>query len=174
MDIKPTVIMAVQFKCPKCKKDHVIPYAEMKDECDETGYCVTVGYVECFKCKEILRVVEIDGEAKVEKWINPGFCMDDYQEMASETLQPQCDNLEYLMCGMIEELGEVAGKRKRMIRGDETSFESSIDEGGDLFWYFSQYFRHIKVRLSVIGKRNLEKLKDRKQRGVIAGTGDNR
>ena len=47
-------------------------------------------------------------------------------------------------------------------------------ELGDVLWYLSALADNLDMKLSTIAKKNIEKLKDRKNRGVIKGSGDNR
>ncbi len=100
--------------------------------------------------------------------------MDEYQQEARKFMNVRCDNLEYLLAGLIEEVGELAGKYKRKLRGDGELDDSWLDEGGDILWYLSQFFGHLRVPLSKIAKKNIEKLTDRKNRNCIEGSGDSR
>ena len=100
--------------------------------------------------------------------------LNDYQGYAAKTLQPRCRNKEYLCLGLADETGEVCGKIKRLIRGDGAVDDSLLYEIGDVLWYISQLAMHFHVPLDRIAKMNIEKLTDRQERGVIAGTGDHR
>jgi NTP pyrophosphatase (non-canonical NTP hydrolase) len=50
----------------------------------------------------------------------------------------------------------------------------SVKELGDVLWYLSAITYYLGGSLDDIAKRNLEKLFDRKARGVIKSKGDNR
>ena len=45
---------------------------------------------------------------------------------------------------------------------------------GDVLWYLSQLASELDIDLGEIAQRNLDKLFDRKSRGVIGGSGDKR
>ena len=85
---------------------------------------------------------------------------------------PKEKALEYLALGLTSEAGEVAGKVKKNIRdGTESNVASEI---GDVLWYCAMLASEIDVSLGKIMEGNLEKLNDRKQRGTLQGSGDNR
>lgn len=107
------------------------------------------------------------------------FVLDNYQKAASKTCLDNCNNINYLTLGLVDEAGEVAGKVKRIIREDggkltEERAAEIADELGDVAWYLSQLARVIGYDLSTITNNNLRKLQSRQERGVIAGQGDNR
>jgi NTP pyrophosphatase (non-canonical NTP hydrolase) len=85
----------------------------------------------------------------------------------------------YLTLGLTGEAGEVAEKVKKAIRdnGGEMSSEKKEDikkELGDVLWYISQLARILGFTLEEVALANLDKLADRKARGVIGGSGDTR
>lgn len=49
-----------------------------------------------------------------------------------------------------------------------------IDELGDVLWYCAMLATELNSSLSEIAIRNLHKLEDRNNRGVIQGSGDKR
>jgi len=102
----------------------------------------------------------------------------EYQELARKTLTPECDNLNYLVLGLASEAGEVAGKQKKLIRGDYTSefqFEQAIlPELGDCLWYISNIADRFGVSLEYLMRQNIQKLQARQQNGTIKGNGDER
>jgi len=101
---------------------------------------------------------------------------DEYQKQAAVFMLPQCRNLEYLILGLCEEAGEVAGKRKKQIRKDPGSenFDDMIEELSDVLWYLSQIALFIHVPFDKIAEINISKLQDRKDRDTIKGSGDKR
>jgi len=101
---------------------------------------------------------------------------DEYQKKAAGFMLPQCRNLEYLILGLCEEAGEVAGKRKKQIRKDPgtENFDAMIEELGDVIWYVSQIALFIHAPLDKIAELNIAKLQDRKDRNMIKGSGDKR
>jgi NTP pyrophosphatase (non-canonical NTP hydrolase) len=102
---------------------------------------------------------------------------DTYQDFTDTTaVYPEDSALTYSVLGLCNESGELAGKLKKNIRGDEqTDFRiSMMDELGDCLYYIARVARHLDVSLSDVAQRNRAKLIDRKERGVIRGSGDNR
>ena len=47
-------------------------------------------------------------------------------------------------------------------------------ELGDVLWYISQIANELKIPLDEVAEFNIEKLKDRMERGKLHGSGDNR
>ncbi len=104
---------------------------------------------------------------------------DDYQSVAQATkVYPHEAKIIYPALGLASEAGEVAGKAKKLIRGDYTLTEevkaAIADELGDALWYLAATARDIDMSLDDIAQANLEKLWDRQFRGVIKGSGDSR
>jgi NTP pyrophosphatase (non-canonical NTP hydrolase) len=90
---------------------------------------------------------------------------------------PQRCALEYLTLGLMNEAGEVGGKVKKMLRGDydEDKLRDMLQgELGDVLWYLAVLTQQAGLTLEDVAKANLEKLMDRKDRGVLKGNGDNR
>ena len=106
---------------------------------------------------------------------------DFYEMKASQTaIFPKTQALEYLALGLTSEAGEVAGKVKKLIRDGEDmeGFElkklAIASEIGDVLWYCAMLAKETEVPLNDIMKDNLKKLNSRKERGTLAGSGDNR
>lgn len=103
-----------------------------------------------------------------------------YQEAALTTaIFPEKDALPYLALGLASEAGEVAGKAKKVIRDNggvlsEEKARAIADEAGDVLWYLSVLASHLGVSLDYLANRNIDKLVDRRERGVLGGSGDNR
>lgn len=103
-----------------------------------------------------------------------------YQDAAEITaIYPKDRAMEYLGLGLVSEAGEVAGKIKKIIRdtGGEWGAETQADmagEIGDVLWYLAMLASLFDLDLSDVALANLDKLYDRKQRGVLGGSGDNR
>jgi len=75
------------------------------------------------------------------------------------------------------EIGEVQGKLKKVLRGDVTlaaQQDAIIDELGDVLWYVARLTDELGFDLSTVMTRNLNKLAERKARGTVRGTGDDR
>ncbi len=81
----------------------------------------------------------------------------------------------YPSLGLAGEVGELLNKVKKIAR-DNAKFSKEDIEGeiGDVLWYLSQLCTEFDISLEEAAKHNLEKLKSRKERGVISGSGDNR
>jgi len=90
----------------------------------------------------------------------------------------------YCALGLAEESGEVAGKLKKWIRDDGTDFENEhmsnerreliFKEMGDALWYLTNLAIEMDSSLAQIAQWNLDKVEDRRARGVTHGSGDNR
>ena len=79
--------------------------------------------------------------------------------------------------GLAAEAGEVAGLISKGIRGDHmgmVSHDDLVKEIGDVLWFVSQLATHMDIDLSEVAKINIAKLEDRKKRGTLRGSGDNR
>jgi NTP pyrophosphatase (non-canonical NTP hydrolase) len=82
--------------------------------------------------------------------------------------------------GLVGEAGEVAQKFKKIYRDDPASAlnQESADqvakELGDVLWYVSALCCYLDIQLEDVAAHNLDKVLDRKSRGVTKGSGDNR
>ena len=76
------------------------------------------------------------------------------------------------MCG---EAGEFAEKVKKAWR-DQTPLdrEGAAKELGDVLWYVAAAARDLGYSLEDVARMNIEKFVGRRQRGTLAGAGDNR
>ncbi len=113
---------------------------------------------------------------------------DDYQAKTHkfflidvETYKVENDNrdlvLSRLALGLTEEAGEIAGKVKKYLRGDFNHAELKKQvskEAGDQLWYLCEVLSTLDLKLSDIAQENLDKLADRRKRGTIIGSGDDR
>lgn len=104
-----------------------------------------------------------------------------YQDGACSTaIFPKHKALEYLSLGLTGEAGEIANKVKKLIRdgADEEELASKkIEIGyeiGDVLWYCAVLADELDMSLGHIMENNLQKLADRKARGKLTGSGDNR
>ena len=85
--------------------------------------------------------------------------------------------VQYLALGLTGEAGEVANKVKKLIRdgGDTPDKRKEIGkELGDVCWYLAVLAEELGSNLGKIMEDNLDKLEDRRARGVLGGSGDNR
>lgn len=99
-----------------------------------------------------------------------------YQEQARQTaIYPNNAAVVYPTLGLCNEAGEFAGKVKKNIRDATTpNKEELAAELGDVLWYVAMCAYDLGLDLSYIANKNLDKLFDRAQRGVLGGSGDNR
>lgn len=115
----------------------------------------------------------------------------EYQEKASKVaIYPSCAIIvegnkarraEYIYpaIGLSDEAGEVAGKIKKIIR-DKHGVLNADDkkaltkELGDVLWYLSELAQTLGIKLDDVAAQNIDKLYDRKERGVLKGSGDDR
>ncbi len=108
--------------------------------------------------------------------------MDDYQYAAVQfgVYPDPGHNLEYVTLGLLGEAGEIANKVKKIQRDGITGINLAIlkvdlqKELGDVLWYVAAMADELHTLLSEVAEMNLAKLEDRKARGVIGGSGDNR
>lgn len=101
--------------------------------------------------------------------------LDGYQYQAVKTaIYPIEAQITYPAMGLANEAGEVLGKVKKIIRDGTYNREDIVDELGDVLWYAAALARDLDVSLTEVAHRNLMKLKDRADRGVIGGSGDKR
>ena len=109
--------------------------------------------------------------------------LSEYQKRAEETaIFPKSDKtlaLSYVLLGLTSETGEICGKLKKIIRdmGGRMTKEdrSSIkNELGDALWYIAMLSRELNIDLNEVAMSNLRKLRSRKERHVLSGSGDNR
>lgn len=122
------------------------------------------------KIRQLLNVVFNDDR-------QTSFMFIDYEKLARETMLAQCNSLNYAILGLVGEAGELANKYKKVIRGDvkPSQFEEwAKEELGDILWYLSSCCDLVGTCLNEVARINIDKLISRKNRGVIAGSGDNR
>ena len=99
----------------------------------------------------------------------------EYQEFTRTTaIYPKEKALEYLGLGLCSESGETAGKIKKQIRDGVDLKQQILDELGDCLWYISEIASELNTDLEQVLDSNTAKLKDRKARDVLKGSGDNR
>ena len=105
----------------------------------------------------------------------------EYQSRACETaIYPKHRAMEYLTLGLTGESGEIANKVKKFIRDGAVKDEylaKRIEIGyeiGDVLWYCAVLAEELEMNLGHIMEKNLDKLADRKKRGTLSGSGDNR
>lgn len=106
----------------------------------------------------------------------------EYQKRALETaIHDKKYKIIYPAIGIGNESGEILGKIKKWMRGDDGDGDMSKerkeaikDELGDVLWYMAILAHDLGIPFDDVAKINLAKLKSRKERGVIKGDGDKR
>lgn len=105
-----------------------------------------------------------------------------YQEISRDTYHEiKCnqDGMPYLVMGLLGETGEIANKIKKVYRDNDGHYTNEIvddlkSEIGDVLWYLTQICTNLGLTLEEVAEHNYEKLRSRKQRNLISGSGDNR
>ena len=104
-----------------------------------------------------------------------------YQTRAWETaVYPnRGGNLAYTVLGLNGEAGEVAEKVKKILRDhdgvvDDAARHALAKELGDVLWYVAAVCSELGLSLADVAADNLAKLSDRRDRGALHGSGDNR
>ena len=109
--------------------------------------------------------------------------LDEYQTRASETaiypMRGSASSLNYLAPAIAGEAGEVASEWAKTIRDDdgyvsERRRSNLKKELGDTLWMVAQTASELGYTLEEIAHDNLAKLRDRRERGVLSGSGNDR
>ena len=112
-----------------------------------------------------------------------GMTLTEYQDFTKTTAiypgKGEWAGLAYTTLGLAGEAGEAANDVKKMARDDRTirkpeRMERIFDELGDAMWYAAQTCNELGVSLQTVMEMNVEKLKSRKERGVLRGDGSKR
>jgi NTP pyrophosphatase (non-canonical NTP hydrolase) len=109
-----------------------------------------------------------------------GLRFNEYQEQALEmAIYPRKHAIIYPALKLAGEAGEVAEKIGKTLRDDNGEFsqEKKLElakEIGDVLWYCAALAADLDLPLEAIAISNISKLRDRKARGVLQGSGDNR
>ena len=97
-----------------------------------------------------------------------------YQTQAENSRLLSADT-EYLLLGLIGEVGEVYSLLAKNIR-DETDLDDNAlkKELGDCLWFIATICTDFGLDLNDVAHANIEKLLSRKLRGTLHGSGDDR
>lgn len=100
----------------------------------------------------------------------------DYQDFVkSMKVYPEKHAIVYPALGLVGEAGEISEKVKKWLRGDkELDKEALLQELGDPLWYIASLADDLGYTLQEVVDANMEKLRSRKERNVLKGSGDNR
>lgn len=115
---------------------------------------------------------------------------DEYQRFTRETATypgvgtSSPEAIVYCALGITGEAGEIAEKVKKVIRAgggfdaldtNRDHYEADlVKEIGDVCWYLARLSDELGYSFEQIFQLNADKLRSRKERGVIDGSGDNR
>lgn len=124
---------------------------------------------------------------------NRGMTLNEYQRRAMTTCMPSCNNWAYMFLNLVGEVGEFASKVAKHIRKEKAMIDSNHlitergnnaltedevadlrKEAGDCLWQLAGLCKVMGWDLEEVAAENLAKLADRKARGVIDSSGDNR
>lgn len=113
--------------------------------------------------------------------------LNEYQQRSRKvaTYPDLGNNLIYPALGLAGEAGETVDKIKKLYRNfgftkgsdlknDQGHKTALIKELGDVLWYIGAIASELDVNLSFVAGMNIDKLEDRKERGVIKSEGDSR
>jgi len=106
---------------------------------------------------------------------------DRYQSAARVTRLPSADE-SYALLGLSGEVGELHSHIAKYVRdgsADDVAEALALQQNvakelGDILWFVSAIADDFNISLSTIVNMNLQKLIDRKNRGTLGGSGDNR
>ena len=102
------------------------------------------------------------------------FDMDNYQYLVKQ-FKKKTANQMYLLLGLSGEVGELHSKAAKCIRDEtEVDAEALKAELGDVLWFVAMLADVWGMDLGDVAQYNYTKLKDRFERNVIGGSGDNR
>lgn len=105
--------------------------------------------------------------------------LNEYQNEAVKAGFYEGTDVTYCALGITGEAGEVADHVKKMWRDDDGELTDDrrkhlIKELGDTMWYISQMAYRLDCTLEEVAITNLNKIKDRVERQVQHGSGDDR
>jgi NTP pyrophosphatase (non-canonical NTP hydrolase) len=101
--------------------------------------------------------------------------LNDYQHEAMSFRLDSADEA-YALFGMVGEVGELYGYIAKVIRDGEMADHQEYvkKELGDILWFLSAIAYDHGLQLDEIAMGNIQKLRSRKERGTIQGSGDDR
>ena len=101
--------------------------------------------------------------------------LNEYQSKASEVRLPSATPM-YALFGLSGEVGELHSLIAKAIRDGRTySYDQNIKkELGDVLWFVAAIAADHGLTLEDVALSNIQKLFDRKDRGTLQGSGDDR
>lgn len=104
----------------------------------------------------------------------------DYQQwVESVAIYPEHFGVMYTVTGLAGEAGELAGKVGKVYRDKNGDFspedvQDIKKELGDVLWMIGGICNEFNIDMQEVMELNVRKIEDRKARGKITGSGDNR
>ena len=103
--------------------------------------------------------------------------LNEYQEKAKKTdlhTKVEANELDYYLLGLTSEVGEVAGRMKRVYRDQKGKIslvekERIKKELGDVLWYLSAICDRFDFSLEEVAELNLKKLSNRMENDTLRG-----
>ncbi len=109
--------------------------------------------------------------------MNPENAFDKYQADAMSVRLASADE-SYAVLGLPGEVGEICSLIAKAVRDgipDEVEYNNKMKkELGDVLWFVAAIAHDNGFSLSSIADANINKLKSRKERGTLSGSGDDR
>ena len=104
--------------------------------------------------------------------------VNEYQQLAMTTLNPQLSKKEVLINGVMGLCGESGEAidivKKHLAQGHDLDREGLIKELGDIAWYLAETATALDVSLEEVLERNIEKLRKRYPEGFDSERSQNR
>jgi NTP pyrophosphatase (non-canonical NTP hydrolase) len=105
--------------------------------------------------------------------------LSEYQERAKDTAvyHNVGENMTYPAFALAGEVGEIHQLYSKLARDDDAHIDfraRMAQEIGDVLWNLAMLCHELELDLDHVALLNLAKLQDRKKRGVLQGSGDNR
>jgi len=101
----------------------------------------------------------------------------EYQRIAlsCSVLRTPQEQVEYGVLNTASEAGEIAGKYAKSVR-DQTPIDKNavMKEMGDVLWSLAALAEGLGETLDTVAELNCVKIRSRKERGTIGGSGDDR
>ena len=103
------------------------------------------------------------------------YTLNDYQAEAQSVRLPSA-NSDYALLGLCGEVGEIYSLFAKAVRdGRKFDHDQNVKkELGDVLWFVSAIAADHGLTLEDVARSNILKLVDRKDRGTLQGSGDNR
>ena len=100
----------------------------------------------------------------------------EYQKVVKQFLLPEAHDREYLVYGLGAETGEVLDVLAKAVRDNrgQVPQDPLKKELGDVLFFVAMIAQWYGMTLDDVAISNVNKLRSRKERGVIRGSGDDR